>query len=152
MKRIGLIDIGSNTIRLVIFEFDKKTGLDEVLNIKTPARLSQYLTNDLTMTQEGIEVLTTTLSSFKRVSDKVATDELHPIATAAIKTIIIIINKTLFIGFLFLGFFVAETLLVGGIVPISSILLGLANPLEFKLSCPTDGLPTPTVLPVKLFA
>lgn len=85
MKRIGLIDIGSNTIRLVIFEFDKKTGLDEVLNIKTPARLSQYLTNDLTMTQEGIEVLTTTLSSFKRVSDKFATDELHPIATAAIR-------------------------------------------------------------------
>lgn len=85
MKRIGLIDIGSNTIRLVIFEFDKKTGLDEVLNIKTPARLSQYLTNDLTMTQEGIEVLTTTLSSFKRVSDKFATYELHPIATAAIR-------------------------------------------------------------------
>lgn len=85
MKRIGLIDIGSNTIRLVIFEFDKKTGLDEVLNIKTPARLSQYLTNDLTMTQKGIEVLTTTLSSFKRVSDKFATDELHPIATAAIR-------------------------------------------------------------------
>lgn len=85
MKRIGLIDIGSNTIRLVIFEFDKKTGLDEVLNIKTPARLSQYLTNDLTMTQEGIEVLTTTLSSFKRVSDKFTTDELHPIATAAIR-------------------------------------------------------------------
>lgn len=85
MKRIGLIDIGSNTIRLVIFEFDKKTGLDEVLNIKTPARLSQYLTNDLTMTQEGVEVLTTTLSSFKRVSDKFATDELHPIATAAIR-------------------------------------------------------------------
>ena len=85
MKRIGLIDIGSNTIRLVIFEFDKMSGLDEVLNIKTPARLSQYLTNDLTMTQEGIEVLTTTLSSFKRVSDKFATDELHPIATAAIR-------------------------------------------------------------------
>ena len=36
MERIGLIDIGSNTIRLVIFEFDKKTGLNELLNIKTP--------------------------------------------------------------------------------------------------------------------
>lgn len=85
MKRIGLIDIGSNTIRLVIFEFDKKTGLDEILNIKTPARLSQYLTEDLIMTQEGIDVLTTTLSSFKRVTDKFETDELHPIATAAIR-------------------------------------------------------------------
>ncbi|MDN6160793.1 MAG: exopolyphosphatase, partial [Staphylococcus equorum] len=49
MERIGLIDIGSNTIRLVIFEFDHKTGLNEILNIKTPARLSQYLTEDLAM-------------------------------------------------------------------------------------------------------
>lgn len=40
-ERIGLIDIGSNTIRLVIFKFDKATGVNELLNIKTPARLSQ---------------------------------------------------------------------------------------------------------------
>ena len=85
MERIGLIDIGSNTIRLVIFEFDKKTGLNELLNIKTPARLSQYLTKDLAMNNEGIEVLTKTLSSFKTVADKFEVTELHPIATAAIR-------------------------------------------------------------------
>lgn len=84
MERIGLIDIGSNTIRLVIFEFDK-TGLNELLNIKTPARLSQYLTKDLAMNNEGIEVLTKTLSSFKTVADKFEVTELHPIATAAIR-------------------------------------------------------------------
>ena len=44
-ERIGLIDIGSNTIRLVIFKFSKTAGLNEILNIKTPARLSQYLTS-----------------------------------------------------------------------------------------------------------
>lgn len=76
MERIGLIDIGSNTIRLVIFEFDKKTGLNELLNIKTPARLSQYLTKDLAMNNEGIEVLTKTLSSFKTVADKFEVTEL----------------------------------------------------------------------------
>lgn len=85
MERIGLIDIGSNTIRLVIFEFDKKTGLNELLNIKTPARLSQYLTEDLAMNDEGIGVLTETLSSFKKVADKFEVDALHPIATAAIR-------------------------------------------------------------------
>ncbi|WP_436861456.1 exopolyphosphatase [Staphylococcus caeli] len=85
MERIGLIDIGSNTIRLVIFEFDKKTGLNELLNIKTPARLSQYLTDDLAMNDDGIEVLTQTLRSFKKVSDKFEVDALHPVATAAIR-------------------------------------------------------------------
>ena len=84
MERIGLIDIGSNTIRLVIFEFDKKTGLNELLNIKTPARLSQYLTKDLAMNNEGIEVLTKTLSSFKTVADKFEVTELHPIALSLI--------------------------------------------------------------------
>ena len=85
MERIGLIDIGSNTIRLVIFEFDKKTGLNELLNIKTPARLSQYLTEDLAMSDDGINVLTETLSSFKKVADKFEVDALHPVATAAIR-------------------------------------------------------------------
>ena len=52
-ERIGLIDIGSNTIRLVIFGFTKETGLNEI-NIKTPARLSQYLTSDTEMNDDGI--------------------------------------------------------------------------------------------------
>ena len=77
MERIGLIDIGSNTIRLVIFEFDTKTGLNELLNIKTPARLSQYLIDDLTMNDEGINVLTKTLSSFKKVAKAVSAYKGH---------------------------------------------------------------------------
>ncbi|MGX0479744.1 exopolyphosphatase / guanosine-5'-triphosphate,3'-diphosphate pyrophosphatase [Staphylococcus pasteuri] len=84
-ERIGLIDIGSNTIRLVIFGFDKATGLNEILNIKTPARLSQYLTKDNDMNDEGIQVLTEALSSFNKVATKFKVDELHPIATAAIR-------------------------------------------------------------------
>ncbi|MCG3399646.1 exopolyphosphatase [Staphylococcus massiliensis] len=85
MERIALIDIGSNTIRLVIFEYNRMIGLNEIQNIKTPARLSQYLTDDQQMTDEGIDVLTDTLKSFKKVSDKYKVDALYPIATAAIR-------------------------------------------------------------------
>ncbi|MEB5792711.1 exopolyphosphatase [Staphylococcus hominis] len=84
-ERIGLIDIGSNTIRLVIFRFSKDAGLNELLNIKTPARLSQYLTKENKMSQEGINVLIEALRSFKSVSEKFKVKELHPIATAAIR-------------------------------------------------------------------
>src|SRR5699024_5201072 len=59
--------------------------LNEILNIKTPARLSQYLTDDLTMNQDGIAVLTTTLHSVKSVANKFEVNELHPVATAAIR-------------------------------------------------------------------
>lgn len=85
MERLGLIDIGSNTIRLVIFEFDHDTGLNEILNIKTPARLSQYLDDDLAMTDDGIQVLKETLHSFKYVAKQFEVEQLHPIATAAIR-------------------------------------------------------------------
>lgn len=84
-ERIGLVDIGSNTIRLVIFNFTKESGINELLNIKTPARLSQYLTKDNKMSKEGIQVLINALHSFKSVSDKFNVTELHPIATAAIR-------------------------------------------------------------------
>ena len=80
-ERIGLVDIGSNTIRLVIFNFNKESGINELLNIKTPARLSQYLTKDNKMSKEGIKVLIDALHSFKSVSDKFNVTELHPIAT-----------------------------------------------------------------------
>ena len=67
MKRLGLIDIGSNTIRLVIFEYSKNTGLNELQNVKTPARLSQYLEEDKTMNKDGINILLETLNSFKKL-------------------------------------------------------------------------------------
>ena len=53
MKRIGLVDIGSNTVRLVLFEYNEETGLKELQNIKTPARLARYLDEDNVMAEEG---------------------------------------------------------------------------------------------------
>lgn len=85
MKRLGLIDIGSNTIRLVIFEYSVETGLNELQNIKTPARLSQFLDEDKNMNEEGINVLVETLSSFKKVAKKFHVEELVPAATAAVR-------------------------------------------------------------------
>ncbi|WP_305850045.1 exopolyphosphatase [Staphylococcus hyicus] len=85
MERNGLIDIGSNTIRLVIFQYHPDTGLNEIQNIKTPARLSQYLDAKQKMSEEGIQVLTEALHSFKKVADKFKVDNLFPIATAAIR-------------------------------------------------------------------
>ncbi|MEB7807335.1 exopolyphosphatase [Mammaliicoccus fleurettii] len=85
MKRIGLIDIGSNTIRLVIFEYSVETGLNELQNIKTPARLSQFLDEDKNMNEEGINVLVETLNSFKKVAKKFHVEELVPAATAAVR-------------------------------------------------------------------
>lgn len=84
-KRIGLIDIGSNTIRLVIFEIDQDFNILELQNIKTPARLSQYLSDDKVMAQEGIDVLVKILNNFLEVAEQYNVAELMPMATAAIR-------------------------------------------------------------------
>lgn len=84
-ERIGLIDIGSNTIRLVIFETDAYYNIKELQNIKTPARLYLYLSEDKILSQEGIDKLTEIIKSFKRVAIQYEVDTLMPVATAAIR-------------------------------------------------------------------
>jgi exopolyphosphatase / guanosine-5'-triphosphate,3'-diphosphate pyrophosphatase len=85
MKRIGLIDIGSNTIRLVLFEYTEETGLKEIQNIKTPARLASFLNDDNVMEEEGIDNLIDILTSFKEIAGQYEVSDLNPVATAAIR-------------------------------------------------------------------
>ena len=85
LERIGLIDIGSNTIRLVIFEIDEHFTMFQVQNSKTPARLFQYLDKKKKMSQAGIDVLIKVLKSFKSVADQYQVSVLMPVATAAIR-------------------------------------------------------------------
>lgn len=84
-ERIGLIDIGSNTIRLVIFEISPEYNILELQNIKTPARLSQYLNEEKWMSQDGIDVLVSVLENFYAVSKLYQVNRLMPMATAAIR-------------------------------------------------------------------
>lgn len=84
-QRIGLIDVGSNTIRLVIFEIDANQTITELQNIKTPARLVQYLDENQVMTKEGIKVLIEALDSFTEIAGRYHIETMIPVATAAIR-------------------------------------------------------------------
>lgn len=84
-EKIALIDIGSNTIRLVIFEITTDYNLLELQNIKTPARLSQYLDENKTMSQAGIDALVQVLETFVAVTNQYDVTQILPMATAAIR-------------------------------------------------------------------
>lgn len=87
-QKIGILDIGSNTIRLVIYGIDENYNYSELHNVKTPARLSENLIiegDDTVMTQEGIEKLINVLNSFKEVAESFQVAELLPMATAAVR-------------------------------------------------------------------
>jgi exopolyphosphatase / guanosine-5'-triphosphate,3'-diphosphate pyrophosphatase len=84
-ERIGLIDIGSNTIRLVVFQIESNLIMTELQNIKVSARLSGYLNADGDLAKEGIEKLVRIVDAFKKESDYFGVSRLLPMATAAIR-------------------------------------------------------------------
>ncbi|UJL45677.1 Ppx/GppA family phosphatase [Virgibacillus sp. NKC19-16] len=63
----SIIDIGSNSMRLVIYVQQNSGRLHEVENVKAVARLRNYLDDDQMLTQVGIDILIDTLKSFKEV-------------------------------------------------------------------------------------
>ncbi|MDM5246675.1 Ppx/GppA family phosphatase [Lysinibacillus sp. G4S2] len=83
--KTAIIDIGSNTIRLVLYQYDKEEGLREIGNIKTVARLRTYLQPSGEMSEEGIQVLTETLLTFKAMLDDFEITDVKAAATAAIR-------------------------------------------------------------------
>ncbi|MGD6833104.1 exopolyphosphatase [Sutcliffiella halmapala] len=83
--KYGIIDIGSNTMRLVIYKRDKSGRLKEVENVKSVARLRNYLNHDEYLTENGVHKLITTLSSFRAITDFHQLAEVKCVATATIR-------------------------------------------------------------------
>lgn len=84
-ERIGLIDIGSNSIRLVIFQIFDNFIMKELQNIKVPARIFQYLDDDNVMSEKGITVLCDVLSGLVKEAELFETDRILAKGTAAIR-------------------------------------------------------------------
>ncbi|MCM3632512.1 Ppx/GppA phosphatase family protein [Paenibacillus camelliae] len=84
-QRYGIIDIGSNSIRLVIYEKTEHGAHRVVDGSKRSARLSSYINEQGELSQEGIHVLIDTLKIFQLLAKQHQLEELVPIATAAIR-------------------------------------------------------------------
>jgi len=84
-EKYAIVDIGSNTMRLVIYTRDKSGRLTESENVKAVARLRNYLTASGEMGSEGIDVLVHTLQSFQEVTRHHNLQEVKCVATAAIR-------------------------------------------------------------------
>jgi exopolyphosphatase / guanosine-5'-triphosphate,3'-diphosphate pyrophosphatase len=84
-EKYGIIDIGTNTIRLVIFERNKSGRLREIENVKAAARLRNYLNEEQILTDKGIEVLLDTLRSFQDITRHHQLESVKCVATAAIR-------------------------------------------------------------------
>lgn len=62
MKRTAIIDIGSNSVRLVIYQ-----GHREIDNIKVFAQLRRHMNSEGNITQEGLDTLLSSLKDFAKI-------------------------------------------------------------------------------------
>ncbi|MGG1662320.1 hypothetical protein [Brevibacillus sp. NRS-1366] len=83
-KSIGVIDLGSNTARLVIYKQDEQGNVTEVDNIKRSLRLSNHL-RDNRLDEEGIAITLKCLRQFKELLDARQVSQTIGVATAAVR-------------------------------------------------------------------
>lgn len=81
----AIIDIGSNTIRLVVYSYNSSQGLVEHHNFKTVARLSMYILRNGNLSTDGINILIETLTKFKEILLDIKVNDVFAAATAAIR-------------------------------------------------------------------
>ncbi|MGW9019540.1 Ppx/GppA phosphatase family protein [Priestia megaterium] len=85
-RKAGIIDIGSNTMRLVIYvQPQKGVPFKEVENIKMGVRLRKYLNSEHMVSDEGISLLIDTLHSFQLLLHHYKVTDITCVATATIR-------------------------------------------------------------------
>lgn len=85
-RKAAIIDIGSNTTRLVIFESaGNGKGFKEVENIKSSTRLRSYLNDQNIVSEQGISLLINTLQQFQTIIQHSEIVEVYVVATATIR-------------------------------------------------------------------
>lgn len=82
----GVIDIGSNTIRLVIYKVDE-SKIVAMLNKKVAVGLVGYIDKNNCMKKKGMHVAVQALKEFEEIISYMSIEEIFPFATASIRNI-----------------------------------------------------------------
>lgn len=86
MMKYAVIDIGSNSVRCVIFAYDEQTHrLKKLENLREYPQLLRYITEENVLSKAGIDTLAHALAKFKLVIDKNEVIETFCVATAALR-------------------------------------------------------------------
>lgn len=84
-ERIGIIDIGSNSIRLVIYEVTGQSAYRVIDEAKESARLSEKISADGTLDKKDMMYIIHTLNHFTMLCEANGVTRLRTVATAAIR-------------------------------------------------------------------
>jgi len=83
--RLGVLDVGSNTVHLQVVDTFPGARPNPTFNYKEELRLTQYITEENLISDEGIEKLRSSIKRAIEQSASVQTQELLPFATSALR-------------------------------------------------------------------
>jgi len=83
--RLGVLDVGSNTVHLQVVDTSPGARPNPTFNYKEELRLTQYITEENLISDEGIEKLRGSIKRAIEQSASVQTQELLPFATSALR-------------------------------------------------------------------
>lgn len=83
----GVIDIGSNTIRLVVYRVEDHS-IQKMMNKKYMVGLAGYINKDNELTKSGVNKLVEVLKELQMLLESIVLEELYIFATASLRNII----------------------------------------------------------------
>ncbi|MFT8313655.1 MAG: exopolyphosphatase [Clostridium sp.] len=85
-KRIGIIDIGSNSVRLLLADIGDKNSIRIINELKEYLRLGDGLDENKILSEEKIELTLKTLTTYKNICTAFEVSEITAVATEAIRS------------------------------------------------------------------
>lgn len=85
MKRIAFIDLGSNSVRFVIYEISKTGSYRLIYQEKESVRLSENMWGTHELTEEAMERSLRALKGFVHMADAMEANTIKAVATAAVR-------------------------------------------------------------------
>jgi exopolyphosphatase/guanosine-5'-triphosphate,3'-diphosphate pyrophosphatase len=85
LKRLGIIDVGSNSVRLIIMDVDGTNAHHQIENIKETVRLSSGLDEQGNLNEEAVKHAIETVALFVRFCQARKVDRILAVATAAVR-------------------------------------------------------------------
>jgi exopolyphosphatase/guanosine-5'-triphosphate,3'-diphosphate pyrophosphatase len=83
--RLGVLDVGSNTVHLLVVDAHPGAAPLPAASVKTPLRLSQLLSDDGSLGPDGAGKLRDTISEARREAEALGAEELLAFATSAVR-------------------------------------------------------------------